>query len=158
MNLGASASGPPVAVAMVDEPMNVVPFEPRRRRKILGLSPIALAGYAAAAAAATTVESSPRARCSFGPAAAGEARAERGAGGAARAVAASRGEPASGRGARGVRSEGVEDVYREARGARVVDPEGDTAPGVDALWKAASAGLEPVAPKGDDKKTRGSGR
>jgi hypothetical protein len=53
-NVVADASGPHV-VAHAEEdapPSNVVPLAPRRRVKILGLSPMGFAGYAAAATAA----------------------------------------------------------------------------------------------------------
>jgi len=51
-NLAADESGPQVAHAPEPQPTNVVPLAPRRRVRILGLSPLGFAGYAAAATAA----------------------------------------------------------------------------------------------------------
>ena len=149
-------------MATVDEPMNVVPFEPRRRRKILGLSPIALAGYAAAAAAATTVGVF-AARALLVP---GPRPQERPVPSAVPETPPVPSSPPPLLVASQLRDEAREacareewnTCYRKLEDAKDVDPAGDTAPGVAALWKAANGGLDRAQKRRDEKKARGSGR
>jgi hypothetical protein len=157
VNLAADASGSQVAVATAAEPMNVVPFGPRRRRKILGLSPLTLAGYAAAAAAATTVGVF-AARALLVPQTPGPKPEERP---APSAVPETLPEPSTPLVATQLRDEAREACAREEwrlclgklDHAKDIDPAGDAAPGVTSLRQAAGAGLDRVRSQ-DEGKTR----